>query len=338
MPNYYQFIDGRRYDASLIRHADSRISGRGDGRISLEDAQQLWHLAMDGSRITLTELRTLQYLMKNLNWTDAARNWMEKALNGATEQFTSYYKIIDGLRYDRRILDLAKELISGRGDGRISREDTEKLLPLFGDKGKITIEEERSLYYLLDNFNWTDTGKEWFIQQIKPINKESEVFGEIQQIFLQEFGFPGLVFEFIGAELSQQILGLPNQLSFPEALWRALDALLHYCAEHSLAWNVAHWHQLDPTVKYRGAKLANLVREYLKGGRLVLMPGNMESEPTLAAFPKPLHNEKLVDNWCFGLELFDITDDVYWIIVPRDGDKAYNYVGGPNYENEWPRI
>lgn len=337
MPTYYQFINGQRYDASLIQHAQSSVSGRGDGRISQNDAQRLWDLAMDGGRITATEFRTLRYLLKNLTWTEVAQSWMEAALNGAMEQLMSYYKIIDGLRYDRRILEKAEELTDGRGDGRISREDAEKLLPLFGDKGSITIEEERSLYFLLDKHNWTNAAKEYMVQQIAPVSKESDVFHQINQIFAQEFDLSGLVFEFIRAELSQQILGLANQITFPEAVWRALDNLLHYKNEHSLVWNLVHWHKLKPKAKYRGNKLENLVREYLKGGRLVLLPGNMESEPSLANFPSPFHNEKLADNWCFGLELFDISDDVYWVIVPRNGDKAYNYVGGPNYEPEWPR-
>lgn len=337
MSNYYQFIDGRRYDASLIRNAHSRTSGRGDGRISLEDAQELWELAMDGGRITATEFRTLRYLMKNLNWTDAARAWMEGALEKGKENYVGYYKIIDGLRYDRRILAKAEELTMGKGDGRISKKDAKILFPFFGDMGSITIEEERSLYYLLDKHKWTDAAKAWFAQQMESLRKESDVFGQIQHVFTQVFGFSGLAFEFIRAELSQQILGLANQISFPEALWRALHNLIHYKAEHSLAWNLAHWHQLDPTVHYRGGKLENLVRNYLQGGRLVLLPGNMKSEPALPSFPSPFHNESLAENWFFGLELFDITDDIYWVVVPRNGDKAYNYVGGPNYETEWPR-
>ena len=71
----------------------------------------------------------------------------------------------------------------------------------------------------------------------------------------------------------------------------------------------------------------------------MLLPGDMASEPSLNSFPTPLHGEGLSENWIFGLELFDLTDDIYWVIVARDGKKpAYNYIGGPNVEDEWPRI
>ena len=32
-----------------------------------------------------------------------------------------------------------------------------------------------------------------------------------------------------------------------------------------------------------------------------------------------------------------LTDDIFWVFIARDGQKkSYNYVGGPNYEEEWP--
>ena len=35
----------------------------------------------------------------------------------------SYYKTIQGIRYDRALLEAADERISGQGDGRISEKD-----------------------------------------------------------------------------------------------------------------------------------------------------------------------------------------------------------------------
>ena len=74
----------------------------------------------------------------------------------------SYYKQIDGVDYDRALIVAAQEAVSGRGDGRISRADAEKLLPFVVDGGKITATEQATIIYLRDNFTWTDKASAWF--------------------------------------------------------------------------------------------------------------------------------------------------------------------------------
>ena len=45
----------------------------------------------------------------------------------------SYYLVIRGKKYDRRMVELADGLTSGRGDGRISINDAKNLLRLVKD-------------------------------------------------------------------------------------------------------------------------------------------------------------------------------------------------------------
>ncbi|HNH11344.1 MAG TPA: OmpA family protein, partial [Leptospiraceae bacterium] len=40
----------------------------------------------------------------------------------------SYYRTVKGKKYDRQLLDLALESVSGKGDGRISLADAKKLI------------------------------------------------------------------------------------------------------------------------------------------------------------------------------------------------------------------
>ena len=61
----YQFINGQRYEASLISNGLFRVKGAGDDRISLQDARDLWKIALDGGRITEIEENTLHYLMES---------------------------------------------------------------------------------------------------------------------------------------------------------------------------------------------------------------------------------------------------------------------------------
>ena len=325
MGQYYQIINGKRYNASLIRNAEFRTRGVGDGRISVQDAQDLWQLAMDGGRITEIEEETLNYLLESLNWTAAARAYIQEELAKEVEKIKSYYKIIDGLRYDRKILNEADARVQGQGDGRISQDDAEFLLPLFGDFGDVTIIEERSLQYLLENYQWTDAAQNWFLERVTRISRQSEVAGLLIAIMKYEFGFEQLGLAYFKDEALQQMLDFENKTSLPEALRLALDNLVNNTDPNSFGGNLSNYSSMK-------------AKDFLEGGRIVLLPGDIASEPSLISFPSPLHGESLASNWIFGLELFDLTDDIYWVIVPRNGDgNVYNYVGGANYEDDWPR-
>lgn len=74
---YYQIIDGKKFDRQLIELAESLVDNRGDGRISENDAQQVAQALCDSDAITAIEKDTLQYLLDNFNWTDAAIDWLK---------------------------------------------------------------------------------------------------------------------------------------------------------------------------------------------------------------------------------------------------------------------
>ena len=37
------------------------------------------------------------------------------------------------------------------------------------------------------------------------------------------------------------------------------------------------------------------------------------------------HGESIADHWVFALTIPKYSDHLYWAIVPRDGEPAYNY-------------
>ncbi|MDG1483619.1 MAG: hypothetical protein P8R54_28775 [Myxococcota bacterium] len=79
----------------------------------------------------------------------------------------SYYKQIDGIKYDRALLDAAIQAVSGRGDGRISAADAEALLALVTDGGAFTAVEQGTVAYMRENFTWTDKADRWFRGALK---------------------------------------------------------------------------------------------------------------------------------------------------------------------------
>ena len=79
----------------------------------------------------------------------------------------SYYKEIDGKKYDAGILDAAAAAVEGNGDGRISKEDAAKLLDQVKDGNKYTDIEKHTVALLREKFKWTDAADEWFRTEIR---------------------------------------------------------------------------------------------------------------------------------------------------------------------------
>ena len=78
----------------------------------------------------------------------------------------SYYKIIDGLNFDSELLDMADELVKGQGDGRISVDDSNKLLAKIFDGRVVTKVEARTILYILKNFKITNEATQNFLDKL----------------------------------------------------------------------------------------------------------------------------------------------------------------------------
>jgi hypothetical protein len=72
----------------------------------------------------------------------------------------SYYKEINGIKYDKKLLDIANEKITGQGDGRISENDMQELLKNILDRNEITTIEYLTILYIIKNYNITQQALE----------------------------------------------------------------------------------------------------------------------------------------------------------------------------------
>lgn len=79
----------------------------------------------------------------------------------------SYYKTIDGNKYDGELIELADKLTAGAGDGRISMADAEKIYEAVKDGNSYTDIEKETVAYLRDNYKWTDAADEWFRTEVR---------------------------------------------------------------------------------------------------------------------------------------------------------------------------
>lgn len=71
----YKTINKVRYDRSALDLADHLNK---DGKLDLGDAKQLWEDVEDGPGVTLTERRTVEYILSNYTVTDGGRAFLEK--------------------------------------------------------------------------------------------------------------------------------------------------------------------------------------------------------------------------------------------------------------------
>ena len=77
---FYKQIDGKKYSKRLIDLADSLVSGQGDGRLSIADANKIYESLENDGKYTDLEKETISYLRHAKNeaggfkysWTDAA--------------------------------------------------------------------------------------------------------------------------------------------------------------------------------------------------------------------------------------------------------------------------
>ena len=79
----------------------------------------------------------------------------------------AYYKVINGKRYDRQMLEIAETATAGQGDGRISLADAQRLIKAVVDGGSYTDVEKQTMAYIRDNYRFTDEADAWFRAEIR---------------------------------------------------------------------------------------------------------------------------------------------------------------------------
>ena len=89
------------------------------------------------------------------------------ARQSSSQATDSYYTVIRGKKYDRRMLELAEGLTSGRGDGRISIADAKNLLRVVKDSNNYSATEKLTMEYIRKHYKFTKEGDEFFRNEIR---------------------------------------------------------------------------------------------------------------------------------------------------------------------------
>eukprot|EP00927_Polykrikos_kofoidii_P078931 TRINITY_DN75729_c0_g1_i1.p1 TRINITY_DN75729_c0_g1~~TRINITY_DN75729_c0_g1_i1.p1 ORF type:complete len:586 (-),score=106.41 TRINITY_DN75729_c0_g1_i1:135-1892(-) len=150
--SYYKVIDKIRYDRALLETAEQAAA---DGEIDDEELFRLWVDAEDGRGITQTEKRTLDFIVSNFKLTPKAKEFLKVKQH----QSTSYYKTVNGVKYDRELYEHA--VVYAASDGKITIDEAKALVEEAQDGQGITEIEKRTLQHILDTMNFSDEAKDF---------------------------------------------------------------------------------------------------------------------------------------------------------------------------------
>jgi len=171
--SYYKVVDGVKYDRALLEAAEGFAT---DGQVGYPEAKQLWKDAEDGKGVTDVEKATLQYAMKTYKFSAKAAAFLTTYL--AAGKHTSYYKVVDGVKYDRELLESAQKAAA---DGQVSWREAKQLLEDASDGKSLTGTEKATLEYALKTLKFTDKARtflEGALQLPKPASYYKIIDGE----------------------------------------------------------------------------------------------------------------------------------------------------------------
>lgn len=76
------------------------------------------------------------------------------------------YTQIDGVKYEKELLDLAEKHTTGKGEGKISKDEVLDLIASAQDGSTVTEIELATLHYIRNNFEFTDAAASLFDEKV----------------------------------------------------------------------------------------------------------------------------------------------------------------------------
>ena len=73
-------------DRGILDECAKAVEGKGDGRVSLDDAKKVWEKAADGGKVTKTERWTIRHCITHFKFTEGALDFIKEGLEKAVEE------------------------------------------------------------------------------------------------------------------------------------------------------------------------------------------------------------------------------------------------------------
>ncbi len=234
----------------------------------------------------------------------------------------SYYKIINGKRYERSLLESAEKFQADNPDKKITLSDVQALFQAAQDRRRVTPTEERTLTYIFDHFPFTQEAKEWFENQ--PLT-ESEFERELIQTVRARLDLSQLTWNIEQLEVQAQEREFGSSEPFEEVLYRGIDTLLHDQTRGVL--RLAHLVDFRFLDKKGPEWIPAAVRSFVNRGKISLIPRDRKGVEHFFELPLGTWEEDMEEKyWIFGLELPDLPLFRFLSFVPREAGNAYTQI------------
>jgi hypothetical protein len=228
----------------------------------------------------------------------------------------TYYKIIGGKRYDRRLLDAADNFTKGRGEFQISLEEIQALFQQANDGSAMTDIEKETLLYIAGRYPLTEKAKKWFAEQALQ-HGGSTVQMTIQKVLRQRYGLTNIKCPIDDNTVTQYLAD--SIRNWEAVLTAAVGAFLRYSqGQLSFVARVAqrdgmYQEQSDPTP---------LLLSYLDRGTLFLIPRDAIASTELPYdLPHVLDSENV---WTFVFQTPDFEPIEFFAFVSRGNPFEYS--------------
>lgn len=234
----------------------------------------------------------------------------------------AYYISINGIRYDRALIEAAQAFTKGRGESKIALDEIQALFKLASDGKKTTETEWRTLRYIGEHFSLTAPAKGWLEDQFNLNGGPSEIENTINRILGNEFGLKSVQWQFESEEVKRQLAISGNITDLGQAVRGTLNALM------TRGMNIL---SLESVVRRRDLAadekgIAQTIRDFMNdGGQLFLVPAD-ESERQNFSFDLP---ENLDFNlfWHIGLHIPALSPVLFMASVSRTNPNFYHSKG-----------
>ncbi len=234
----------------------------------------------------------------------------------------AYYKIINGQRYDRDLLDAAEAFTQGRGEWRISLAEIQALYANASDGKTITQVEWNTLRYIALTFRLTAPALAWITEKFTDPDLYKDLEDQLKRIVREEFTLPNLRWEVSAEEVARQQAKPASTTGFQAVFRGAIRAML----ERGL-----NPLSLEAVVRSRVGGLfedgvsQTDIRSYLDGAVMYLVP---ESEEQRVALGLELRDEYDFEQfWHFEVIIPALSPVLFKASVMRENVDFYFNVG-----------
>ena len=142
-----------------------------------------------------------------------------------------------------------------------------------------------------------------------------------------EFGLEELQLMRFYIEEVQAQEALGGSIGFEDAYRKALAGLFDASHQNESPYHIVTITEFEDGNQPEGHdEIVAKLKELLNYGVLFLVPHDTKPNPDVSIdFYPPENGENTQDNWIFNLYADELTDHIYWMIVPRNGEAVTVY-------------